>query len=478
MSPTPRNLDLGAAWSRRRGERNLLLACMAFVAIGFVLVVGSGLGSSGPGSGQGSGVSLAWKDLLPLLIYGASLAGLHLSLVLLGHRGDQVLVALAAFLAGLGLLAQTRMGTLDRGEALVPGHLLLPLGLLVMLATAGSFMDGRHRLLARGFWVWGGVSLTLVALLLVTGQRFRGAIFGVGMITPTELLKVTVVLFAAGYLDRHGRALALWHPRYPLPPWDPLWPLAAFWLALTALLLVQRDLGMAAVLAVPLLALLVMGSGRTGYLAYGLLGALAAAALVLALFEHGGRRVAAWLDPFQDPTGDGWQILQGLSGLYAGGLWGEGFGLGEPGYTPIAESDFIYAVIGEELGFVGCALVLLFYLILFQRGLQIAEQSRCAYGRLLAAGLTAVLATQTFLNVAGVTKLIPLTGVTLPLVSQGGASLIATFAGLGLLLAVSDTAQGSTQRRRQGHRAAGKPPMPLSSRGLKAPRRTARKSNA
>lgn len=439
MSANPLPLDLVKGWELRRGERHLLLACLGCVSLGFLLALGSQ---------HGSGRAIAGSDLMPLVIYGVSLSGLHLALVALAHRGDQVLVVIAALLAGLGLLAQTRMGTLERQHALVPGDLLLPLGLLVMLGVAAAFMDGRHRVLARGFWVWGGLSLILLILLLVTGQRFRGAVYGLGLITPTELLKVSVVLFVAGFVDRHSRALALWHPDYPLPPWEPLWRLLAFWLALSALLLIQRDLGMLAVLGVPLLALLVTGTHRPGYLVYGLIGALGIGLLMTWLFEHGGRRVAAWLDPFVDPTGDGWQILQGLSGLYAGGLWGEGFGLGSPGYTPIAESDFIYTVIGEELGFLGCAVVLVFFLILFQRGLQIAEQSRCGFGRLLAVGLTAVLATQTFLNVAGVTKLIPLTGVTLPLISQGGASLIATFAGLGLLLAVSDSAQGAARRPR------------------------------
>ena len=468
MSAPPLTLDLGASWGRRRGERNLLLACLGCVTIGFLLVLGSG---------HAAGRPLASADLLPLLVYGTSLIGLHFALVVLGHRGDQVLVAVVAFLAGLGLLAQTRMGTLDRADALIPGHLLLPLGLLVMLATTGTFMDGRHRLLSRGFWVWGALSLALLALLLTAGQRFRGAVFGFGLITPSELLKVTVVLFVAGFVDRHARALGLWHPRFPLPPWEPLWQLTAFWIVLTALLLIQRDLGMVAILSVPLLALLVMGSGRIGYLVYGLLGALGLGFLVLGVFEHGGRRVAAWLDPFQDPTGDGWQILQGLSGMYAGGLWGEGFGRGSPGYTPIAESDFIYSVIGEELGFLGCLVVLLFYLILFQRGLQVAAHSRCAFGRLLAAGLTAVLATQTFLNVAGVTKLIPLTGVTLPLISQGGASLLATFAGLGLLLAVSDGAPASPARQRKGSPGGKAPsafPLPAPKR-RRAPRRPAAK---
>lgn len=427
-----RALDLRALWSRRGDERRLLLASLGCLTLGFLLILGSG---------HAAGRPLAPADLLPLLVYGISLAGLHLALVALGHRGDQVLVAVVAFLAGLGLLAQTRMGTIHQ-SGIIPGHLLFPLGLTVLLATAAAFMDGRYRLLARGYWVWGGLSVALVALLLVTGERFRGAVFGLGLTTPTEALKVLTVLFLAGFLDQHGRALGRWHPRLPLPPLEPLWRLGALWAALTGLLLIQRDLGMVATLGVALLVLLVSATGRIGYLVYGLLGAVALGALALVAFAHGERRIAAWLDPFQDPTGDGWQVLQGLSGMYAGGLWGEGFGWGSPGYTPIAESDFIYAVIGEELGFAGGALVILLFLALFARGLQIAQGGRCTFGRLLATGLTAVLATQTLLNLGGVTKLIPLTGTTLPLISHGGTSLLTTFAALGLLLAVSHGAAG------------------------------------
>jgi len=345
---------------------------------------------------------------------------------------------------------------------------------LVMLAAAAAFMDGRYRVLAAGFWVWGGLSLALVALLLATGERFRGAVYGAGLITPTEVLKVSVVLFLAGFVEHHARALGRWHPRWPVVPnLEPLWRLAAFWALLTLLLLLQRDLGMAVILSLALLAVLVTGSGRWGYLGYGLASAGALAYLMLAVFEHGRRRIDAWLDPFQDPTGDGWQILQGLSGLYAGGLWGEGFGQGSPGYTPIAESDFIYSVIGEELGFVGCVVVVLFFLILFQRCIEIARRCRFPFGRLLATGLTAVLAAQTFLNLAGVTKLIPLTGITLPLISHGGASLLTAFGALGILLAVSDGLPAAAPSRtgvaqRGGARGSAKGPAKGPAR---APRR-------
>jgi len=403
---------------------------MGSITIGFILVLGSA---------HAAGRLLSAYDLLPLLIYGGSLLGLHLGLVALGHRGDQVLVAVVAFLGGLGLLAQTRMGTLDAVDTLVPGYALFPAGVLVMLGAAASFMGGRYRVLAAGSWVWGGLSLALVAVLLVTGQRFRGAIYGAGLVTPTEVLKVSLVIFLAGFVDCHARALGRRHPRYPvLPNLEPLWRLAVFWSVLAALLLLQRDLGMLVVLSLALLAVLVSGSGRWGYLGYGLAASGALGYLMFAVFEHGRRRIDIWLDPFQDPTGDGWQILQGLSGMYAGGLWGEGFGQGSPGYTPIAESDFIYSVIGEELGFVGCVVVVLLFLILFQRCIEIARRCRSSFGSLLVTGLTAVLVTQTFLNLAGVTKLIPLTGVTLPLISHGGASLLTVFAALGLLLAVSD----------------------------------------
>ncbi len=402
------------------------------------------------GSGHAAGRPLSAADLLPLLGYGAGLAGLHLGLVALGHRGDQALVAAVAFLGGLGLLAQTRMGALDGAGPLLPGYAVFPTGLLMMFAAAAAFMGGRYRVLASGYWVWGGLSLALVVLLLATGQRFRGAVYGAGLITPTELLKVSVVLFLAGFVDQHARALARWHPRYPMvPSLEPLWRLLAFWLVLAILLSLQRDLGMLVMLGVALMAVLVTGSGRWGYLGYGLAGAGGLAYLMLEVFQHGRRRIDAWLDPFQDPTGDGWQILQGLSGMYAGGLWGEGFGQGSPGYTPIAESDFIYSVIGEELGFVGCVVVILFFLILFQRCIEIARRCRSSFGRLLATGLTAVLAAQAFLNLGGVTKLIPLTGITLPLISHGGASLLTAFVALGLLLAMSDGLPAAAPKRPQ-----------------------------
>jgi cell division protein FtsW (lipid II flippase) len=243
----------------------------------------------------------------------------------------------------------------------------------------------------------------------------------------------------------------------PLPPWRALLPLAGFWLVLAGLLVVQRDLGLFIILSIAMLTMLFVGTGRLGYLLFGGIGAVAVAGVVLKVLPHGERRLTAWLEPFRDPTGGSWQILQGLSGMYSGGLWGEGFGRGSPQYTPIAQSDFIYSVIGEELGFAGCAILIVFFLILFGRGLLVASRARDNDGRLVGLGLMTVLATQTFLNIGGVTKFIPLTGLPLPFISHGGSSLITGFIGLGILLAISDGQPAAPPKNRIAKQAKGVP---------------------
>jgi cell division protein FtsW (lipid II flippase) len=432
---------LVSVWSSRRAERQLLLGCLLCIALGFLMVLGAGLASDG---------RLGLLDLLPLLTYASSLLAVHLTLVLSRFRGDQILPAAVAFLSGIGLLAQYRMGAFEGIEAWTSAHFIFPAGVLVMLAVCVGGMGGRYRQLAAYPWLWGGLSLLLLAVVLLTGQRFRGGVYAAGFITPTEGLKVTLILFLAGLIDRDASALRKWGGPLPVPPFKALLPLLGFWTLLGGLLFLQRDIGMFVLLGLVLLVMLVAGTGRLGYLFYGVLAATGLGYLALDLFLHGQRRIHAWQAPFDDPTGDGWQILQGLSGMYSGGLWGKGFGLGNPQYTPIAESDFIYSVIGEELGFVGCTLVVVFFLIFFGRGLRIAERAGSSFGMLLCTGLTTVLATQTFLNIGGVTKLIPLTGITLPFISHGGSSLLATFLSLGLLMAVSDGEAVKARPKRGG----------------------------
>jgi cell division protein FtsW (lipid II flippase) len=450
---------LQASWDLRRPERRLLLWCLLCVSLGFLM---------GLGAIRAGGRAVALVDLVPLLIYAVSLVGLHLALVLSHYRGDRTLPGAVAFLAGFGVLSQYRMGAFDPMHPMALGHFLLPAGLILMLAAAIGLGHGRYRSLAKGIWVWAGLSLGLVALVLATGQRFRGGVYGVNFMTPTELLKVTVPLFLAAFIDRWGEALADWGPHRVVPPLRALAPLIGFWVLLCGLLLVQRDLGLAIILGIALLVMLYLGTRRLGYLIFGGLGTVGLAWAALHFFLHGQRRVASWQDPFDDPTGDSWQILQGLSGMYAGGLWGEGFGRGNPEYTPIAESDFIYSVVGEEWGFVGCALVLVFFLVAFTRALHIARGARARFGGLLGVGLTAVIATQTFLNIGGVTKFVPMTGITLPFISHGGSSLLSGFLALGLVLALYESGP-PLKRERAPARARRSPAKPAGEAAMADP---------
>ncbi|NBC12818.1 MAG: FtsW/RodA/SpoVE family cell cycle protein [Gammaproteobacteria bacterium] len=428
MAKPARPVTLGDRWAARAPERRLLLWVIFAIGVGFLMVLGAL---------PKDGIAVRWTDLVPPAGFALAFFGAHLVFVAAGFRGDQLLLALVAFLAGIGLLAQFRMGVYA-GEGLALAHLLLPAGVLVLALVTVALLDGRYRALAAGIWPWAVLSLAIVAAVLLTGQRFRGAVYGAGFITPTEALKLTAVVFAAAFIDRHAKALAKWRGPIPFPPLRPLWPLALFAALLLGLLLVQRDLGLVLILGVALLLMLAAGTKRAGYLVYGALAAGAAGFAVLQLFSHGQRRVAGWLDPFADPTGAGWQVLQGLSGMYAGGLWGEGFSQARPRYTPIAESDFIYAVVAEELGFIGSALLLVFFALLCWRLILVAARAKSPFGMLTATGIATVFTVQTLLNVGGVTKAIPITGVTLPFISQGGSSLLVTCLSLGLVLAISD----------------------------------------
>jgi cell division protein FtsW (lipid II flippase) len=428
MAKPARPETLADRWEARAPERRLLLWVLFAIGVGFLMVLGAL---------PKDGIAVRWTDLVPPAGFVLAFLGAHLVFVAAGFRGDQLVLALVAFLAGIGLLAQFRMGVYA-GTGLTLAHWLLPVGVLALALTAVGLQDGRYRPLAAGIWFWGALSLAIVVFVLATGQRFRGAVYGAGFITPTEGLKITVVLFAAAFVDRHAKALANWGGPIPFPPLRALWPLALFAGLLLGLLLVQRDLGLVLILGLALLLQLAAGTKRVGYLVYGALAAGGAGYAVLQFFSHGQRRVASWLDPFADPTGAGWQALQGLSGMYAGGLWGEGFSQARPRYTPIAESDFIYAVVAEELGFVGSTLLLVFFALLCWRLILIASRAKSPFGMLTATGIAAVFTVQTLLNVGGVTKAIPITGVTLPFISQGGSSLLVTCVALGLVLAISD----------------------------------------
>jgi cell division protein FtsW (lipid II flippase) len=276
--------------------------------------------------------------------------------------------------------------------------------------------------------------------ILVLGQRYRGAVFVAGQVNPAEVVKLLLAIFLAGIMTDFRKPLQQTVAGIPAPPVRSLITLVVLWGIPMALLVAQRDLGMIILLNIVLLVLVFMATGKWGYLVIGSGVAALASYVGFQLFSHARVRFLAWQDPFADATGKGWQILQSLSAMFSGGLWGSGLGSGAPTVVPIAASDFIYAAYAEELGFLGCVLLIIIYLILFYRGYRVADQVRQPFAQTLAAALTTMLAIQTLMNIGGVTKAIPLTGITLPLISHGGSSLVTSMIMLGLLTALSEPA--------------------------------------
>jgi len=219
-----------------------------------------------------------------------------------------------------------------------------------------------------------------------------------------------------------------------------------------ALMIFLKDLGTSLLFFSTLLAIMYVGTGRLLYVVVGLALFAGGATVLYRLYPHVQLRVDIWLDPWQDPLGRGYQIVQSLFAFAAGGLFGRGLGegylLASSGNTiiPALETDFIFSAIGEELGLLGAVAIVLLYLVFVQRGLRIAVRARDDFSRLLATGLTFAFGLQAFLILGGVTKLIPLTGITLPFVSYGGSSIVANFGLLALLLLASDAAEKAGER--------------------------------
>jgi cell division protein FtsW len=209
------------------------------------------------------------------------------------------------------------------------------------------------------------------------------------------------------------------------------------WVISMAVLVAQRDLGAAMLFFGIYLAMLYMASGQPGYVLAGLLPFLAGSWLAVRALPYVAARVDVWLDPFSRAQASGYQIVQALIAMAAGGVFGVGLGYGYPGYIPAVQSDYIIAAVAEELGMAGAVAVIALYMLLVGRGFAIALAARDPFARLLAAGLSTVLGLQSLIILAGSFKLIPLTGITLPFVSYGGSSLVTNFIIIGILLRVS-----------------------------------------
>ncbi|MCL1888411.1 MAG: FtsW/RodA/SpoVE family cell cycle protein, partial [Kiritimatiellaeota bacterium] len=342
-------------------------------------------------------------------------------------------------LCALGLLVQGRLGVFDRpGVWRSMTGLGMPAGTVAFLAATVALKNNRVKDRA-----WLGpacyaLSLAVLAAMLVFGRRYRGGLYLPGLVNPTEVVKPLLVVFSAAFLQRRGKAFARTQMGLPMPPRRDLLLFGALWLVPMALVFGQSDLGLMMLLNMALVAMLCAASGRFRYLPLGVAAGVAACAAMAAFSCHAAVRVAVWRDPFSDAAGKGWQALQALMAMFAGGTFGAGLGGGAPQTVPIVTSDFAYAAIAEELGLLGCLLLCGLYAAWFARGWRIAGAAGGGFAALLGAGLVASLAAQALVNLAGVTKALPMTGVTLPFISQGSSSLVVVMATAGILAALSD----------------------------------------
>lgn len=396
-------------------------------------------------------------DPLGIVLFAVGLLVAHGVLVVSGRRLDEVILPGAAFLGGVGLLVMERLPqdlvvqeigpwTLGLGELQ-----LLWLGMALAVATTIAVAFRSDRWLRLYKYTWAAAGLVLLGLTFLFGSEVNGSrlTLEIGPLSgqPSELLKVILVVFFAAYLAENRVLLADARVRVvgPLtvPPLPYLAPIGAMLALALGIVVIQRDLGAALLFYAVFLGLLYLATGRLSDVALGLLLFAAGFLLLAAVFPHVQQRIATWLDPWADPLGGGFQIIQALHAFARGGLVGVGLGAGLPeiaGRPPIpaVHTDFPLAAIGEELGLTGVLAVLAAYLVLVERGLRIAASSRDDFRALLAAGLALVIGVQAAIIAGGNLKLIPLTGITLPFVSYGGSSLLANSIVVGMLLALSD----------------------------------------
>lgn len=379
-------------------------------------------------------------DLLLLPWLAAVIVGAFFTQFILGRRDgvDLTLFPAAMLLASLGLIM---IGRLKPALFLTQMRWLL-LGLVVYLFLV--FLGERVLRLLSYPYLLGVFCLLLLCSALFFGTEIGGSrnwiVFGPFAVQPSEFGKIVIIMFLAAYLTEHREVLTL--PRHrllwlKLPVLRFIAPLLLIWGIAILMFVVQRDLGSALLFFGIAVSMTYMATGRKSYVALAFAFFLGAAALSYSFFSHVRVRFNIWLDPWSDPSGSAYQVVQSLFALGSGGVWGAGFAHGHPNLIPEVHTDFIFAAIAEELGLLGSLGVMLVFALFFYRAIRIALACREETRMLLAAGIAVVFLLQAFIIIAGVTKFLPLTGITLPFVSYGGSSMIASFMLLGILTVLS-----------------------------------------
>jgi cell division protein FtsW (lipid II flippase) len=438
--------------------RGIELVLLAFAA---VLVTGA-LALVEANQEQELTQALLWVGLAYLALFTIA----HLSVRRFAPYADPLILPCVALLNGLGLVMIHRLDlarvqpAIAAGEE-APADLIsrqvawTAIGLALFVAVLWVVRD--HRTIARYAYTAGFLGLVLLALpgLLpssiseVNGAKLWIRVGSVG-IQPGEFAKILLIVFFAAFLVQKRELFSTAGRRFlgmELPRARDLAPLIVAWGLSVGVLVLERDLGTSLLFFGIVLVLLYVATERVSWLLIGLSFFLGGCLIAYQLFGHVRVRVQVWIDPFSDFDNTGYQIAQALFSLGTGGVGGTGLGAGRPDLVPYAHSDFMLSSLGEELGLVGLAAILIVYLVLITRGLRSALAVRDSFGKLLATGLAFTLALQVFIVIGGASKLIPLTGLTLPFLSYGGSSLVANYALVAMLLRISNAARAPLPRR-------------------------------
>ncbi|NPV58889.1 MAG: FtsW/RodA/SpoVE family cell cycle protein [Actinobacteria bacterium] len=374
----------------------------------------------------------------------------HLALRFLRPEADPLPLPLAAALISIGVVVLLRLNPhMARLQVIWLG-----IGLACMIALVALLKD--YRVLERYRYTLAIVGLALLISTMFLGREVNGArlwlVFGPLRFQPSELAKVLLAIFFAAYLAERKELITgagKYYHGINLPRLRDLGPLLTMWALSLLLLIFQRDLGSSLLFFGIFLAVLYAATSRASFVVVGLLLFLAGAVLTSLAFSHVRARVDAWLDPLNPETvnDESYQIAQSLFAFAEGGLSGTGLARGHPDIIPFVETDFAFAAVGEELGLIGASAVVLLFLVFAGRGLYLALRCDDDFGKLLLVGLATIVFLQAFIIMGGDTRLVPLTGITLPFISYGGSSLVSNLLLLGLLLCVS-----GAPRERGAHR--------------------------
>ena len=419
--------------ARRRRNTELTLIIMAGLITGAAYTIAA-LGTNAeipPGIGVFVGI------LLGLLLCA------HIVVRLVARGADGTLLPLAALLHGIGFVMITRLD--DRLAGLQATWSLIGIG--VFIATL--LIVQRTNDLANRKWLFfvGGAFLLLLPMVPGVGQTFNGARIWVSIgpvnFQPGEFAKIALAIFFASYLAERRELIAAstWKvgPVH-LPEPRFIAPVLLAWGFAVVVMVAERDLGSSLLFFSLFVVMMWVATERAMYLVLGVVMFSGAAWFAWSRFGHVQTRVDIWLDPWSRSLDEGYQIVQSLYGLSDGGLLGTGLGRGNPNQVPEAQNDFIFASIAEEMGLLGATTILMAFLLMVGAGLRTAIRTERPFEKLLAVGLTTIVGVQAFIIVAGVIKIVPLTGITLPFVSYGGSSLVANYILLALLVRISDSA--------------------------------------